>query len=252
MRPVTVGLWGEAMTSTAEKRAPRKLPLLVMGLALLAALGIMTVRSRLVAAQAGAMTRYTLIIDAGHGGVDGGATGADGSRESDINLAIALKLRALAEFYGLDNAMIRQDDSSKSPGDRYSEHDDLVCRAELVNSASNPVLISIHQNCFPTGQPSGAQVFYSEGAGSELLGRLAHTNLIKCLDPGNRRVAEPAPKKLYVLSHVSCPAILVECGFMSNFSDIGKLVDDGYQCSVSTVLMASYLQYCSDSSPVKI
>ena len=186
---------------------------------------------------------YTLVIDPGHGGIDGGALAADGTKESDINLAIGLKLRALAEFYGQDNAMTRQDDSTKSGTESYSEHDDLVNRAEMVNSATNPVLISIHQNCYPTGQPSGPQVIYSTSGSSESLGVLTHQNLISQLYPGNRRVAEPASSKLYVLNHVSCPAILVECGFMSNLTDMGKLSDGSYQTALSTVLMASFLQY---------
>lgn len=186
---------------------------------------------------------FTLVIDPGHGGIDGGAVAVDGTKESDINLGIALKLRALAEFYALENAMTRQDDSSRSSVDRYSEHEDLVSRADFVNAAENPVLISIHQNCYPTGQPSGPQVLYAATEASESLGKLTHQNLIGNLYPGNRRVAEPASRKLYVLNHVSCPAILVECGFLSNLSDLGKLSDSSYQTMLSAVLMASYLQY---------
>lgn len=192
---------------------------------------------------AGSMGDFTLVIDPGHGGIDGGAVAADGTKESDINLAIALKLRALAEFYALENTMTRQDDSSRSSAERYSEHEDLVSRADFVNAAENPVLISIHQNCYPTGQPSGAQVLYAATEASESLGKLTHKNLIGSLYPGNRRVAEPASRKLYVLNHVSCPAILVECGFLSNLSDLGKLSDSNYQTMLSAVLMASYLQY---------
>ena len=192
---------------------------------------------------AGSLGSFTLVIDPGHGGIDGGAVAVDGTKESDINLAIALKLRALAEFYALENVMTRQDDSSRSSAEIYSEHEDLVSRADFVNAAENPVLISIHQNCFPTGQPSGPQVLYAASEASESLGKLTHQNLIGNLYPGNRRVAEPASKKLYVLNHVSCPAILVECGFLSNLSDLGKLSDSSYQTTLSAVLMASYLQY---------
>ena len=139
--------------------------------------------------------------------------------------------------------MTRQDDGSRSGPERYSEHEDLVSRADFVNASENPVLISIHQNCYPTGQPSGPQVLYAATESSESLGKLTHQNLIGCLYPGNRRVAEPASRKLYVLNHVSCPAILVECGFLSNLSDLGKLSDSSYQTTLSAVLMASYLQY---------
>lgn len=221
----------------------KRLPLLLLCAALIVSLGIMFARSRAAETMGNAGQKYTLVIDPGHGGIDGGAAGVDGSRESDINLAVALKLRAVAELYGQDNLMLRQEDVSLSPAGAYSEHEDLVTRAELVNAAVNPVLISVHQNCFPTGQPSGAQVIYSSGDGSEALGKLMHANLIGALDSSNRRVAEPASKKLFLLSHVSCPAILVECGFMSNFSDINKLNDSEYQSSLAAVMFASFLQF---------
>ena len=185
----------------------------------------------------------TLVIDAGHGGIDCGALGVDGTKESDLNLAIALRLRALAELYGQNNLMIRQDDSTKSDTESYSEHRDLVCRAELTNAALNPVYISIHQNTYPTGQPSGPQVIYASGDSSRALGMLTHANILRSLYPDSRRVAEPASKQLYVLSHVDCPAILVECGFLSNPHDLERLKDPGFQIGLASVLIASYLQF---------
>lgn len=184
-----------------------------------------------------------LVIDAGHGGVDSGAVAADGSKESDINLAIALKLRALAEFCGQGNCMVRQDDRTMSDSANYSEHRDLVRRAELVHEAAPCVYVSIHQNCYPTGQPSGSLVIYASNDESETLGKLTHENMIKCLNPDNRRMAEPANDNYYVLSNVSCPAILVECGFMSNFSEMERLKSSEYQTSLASVLMSSFLQY---------
>lgn len=221
----------------------KKLPLLIFALTAVFSLSIFAGRSVAIDALSRSDRAYTLVIDAGHGGVDCGAIAPDGSTESSINLAIALKLRAAAEFYALDNLMIRQDDTTKSSTESYSEHSDLVCRTELVNSARNPVLISIHQNSFPTGQPSGPQVIYSSFDGSEVFGKLTHSNLINMLDPENRRVAAPDNNKLYVLSHVECPAILVECGFMSNLSDIDRLNNSEYQTALSAVLLGSFLQY---------
>ena len=154
----------------------------------------------------------TLVIDPGHGGFDGGAISDDGSKESDINLAIAQKLRCLSELLGQPLTMTREDDRIRSEYAEYSEHEDLVRRTEIVNDTPGAILISIHQNDFPTGQPSGAQVLYAASSGSEELGRRCHQNLITQLDPQNRRVAEPAPKALYITSHVGCTAILVECG----------------------------------------
>ena len=185
----------------------------------------------------------TLVIDAGHGGIDGGAVGADGSRESDINLAIALRLQAVSAFCGQSAVMTRTDDSRGADALSYSEHEELVYRTQVVNATPNAVLLSIHQNCYPTAQPSGAQVLYSSNGKSEDFGRLMHDNLVNSLDPQNRRVAEPDKNRLYFLSNVDCPAILVECGFVSNHSDITKLTDSRYQTALSTVLMASYLQF---------
>ena len=185
----------------------------------------------------------TLVIDAGNGGIDGGAVGADGSRESDINLAIALRLQAVSAFCGQSAVMTRTDDSRGADALSYSEHEELVYRTQVVNATPNAVLLSIHQNCYPTAQPSGAQVLYSSNGKSEDFGRLMHDNLVNSLDPQNRRVAEPDKNRLYILSNVDCPAILVECGFVSNHSDITKLTDSRYQTALSTVLMASYLQF---------
>lgn len=189
----------------------------------------------------------TLVIDAGHGGIDGGAIGADGSRESDINLAIALRLKAVSDFCGKSTVMTRIDDSRGSNALTYSEHDELVYRADIVNSTANPVLLSIHQNCYPTAQPSGAQVLYSSNGNSESFGRLLHGNIVTKLEPENRRVAEPDKNKLYILSNVECPAVLVECGFVSNHADITKLTDSRYQTALSAVLMASYIQFVNTS-----
>lgn len=184
-----------------------------------------------------------LVIDPGHGGIDGGAVSKDGTKESDINLAIALKLDSIASFMGQKTVMTRTDDSCCTDAASYSEHEDLVHRTEIINSAPNAVLFSIHQNCFPTGQPSGAQVLYSSFENSDILGKLTHENLVSCLDPENRRVAEPAPKKLYITANAKCPALLVECGFMSNIDDVVKLRDGKYQLSLALILMCSFLQY---------
>ena len=119
------------MSRMLKLKPPIRKPVIVLLLALLPSFFLLTFKGKMtdVSAHAGSTT---LVIDPGHGGIDGGAQGADGSRESDINLAIALKLRALAEFYGQDNIMTRQDDSTKSDTPNYSEHRDLECRTEIV------------------------------------------------------------------------------------------------------------------------
>lgn len=185
----------------------------------------------------------TLVIDAGHGGIDGGAISDDGTKESDINLAVALRLECIVRFCGQKTRMTRLDDSRKTDMIGYSEREDLKCRAELVNSTPNAVLISIHQNDFPTAQPKGAQVFYAAFGDSEILGKTIQENLIAQLDPQNRRLAAPAPRELYLTANTSCPAVLVECGFMSNNFEVLKLKDGNYQTSIAVAIAASYLSY---------
>jgi N-acetylmuramoyl-L-alanine amidase len=188
-------------------------------------------------------TGATLVIDPGHGGIDSGAVGIDGTRESDLNLAIALKLRAMAELYGMENTLLRQDDSTLCDSEDYSEHRDLEHRTELTCAALNPVYISIHQNDYPTAQPNGSQVIYAAGEGSQRLGSIMHENLLNILYPKCRRVAEPATKRLYILSRLTCPAVLVECGFVSNMIDLENLKKPAYQTALAAIMMGSYLQY---------
>ena len=223
------------------------LGLAAVGIALLAVLALLSlfIFKKEPLPSSSTSQLHTLVIDPGHGGMDGGAVAFNGVKESDINLATALKLRALAVFYGADSIMTRQDDVSLCSSDSYSERKDLENRAAIVSSAPAPVLISIHQNFFPTSQPSGPQVLYSENGHSDSLGHITHNNLLSALAPGSRRVAGPASKDLYVLNSVSCPAILVECGFMSNPAELEKLMDTNYQKKMASILMASYLQYSS-------
>ena len=194
--------------------------------------------------------QQTLVIDAGHGGIDGGAISADGTKESDLNLAIALRLNSIVRFCGQKTVMTRLDDSRKTDMLAYSEREDLKSRADMVNSTVNAVLISIHQNDYPTAQPKGAQVLYSASEGSERLGKLLQTNLIAQLDPENRRLACPAPKQLYLTANTNCPAVLVECGFMSNNFEVLKLKDPVYQTELAAVIAASFLTYIAGMNAI--
>ena len=193
-------------------------------------------------------TEPCLVIDPGHGGIDGGAIAFNGVKESDINLAIGLKLQSLAEFWGLKTLMTRESDEQSTSYSTYSEHDDLVSRTEQINRAPHAVLISIHQNYYPTSQPSGAEILYAADEKSRILGEITQKNLCSYLQPGNRRVAGPASKKLYITSHITCPGILAECGFLSNITELELLMQDRYQTSLAAVLLLSYLQFLSSDS----
>lgn len=193
-------------------------------------------------------SRSTLVLDAGHGGIDGGAISDSGLKESDINLQIALKTEALVRFLGIDTVMTRETDTDNSDNKAYSEHDNLVQRVKLANSTENAVLISIHQNKFPSAVVSGAEVMYSDNDDSKALGLITQDNLVTLLDSSNRRVARPAPKDLLLTSSVECPTILVECGFMSNPQEAQKLASNDYQLKLAAILAGSYIQFLNNTA----
>ena len=193
-------------------------------------------------------SRSTLVLDAGHGGIDGGAISDSGLKESDINLQIALKTEALVRFLGIDTVMTRETDTDNSDNKAYSEHDNLVQRIKLANSTENAVLISIHQNKFPSAVVSGAEVMYSDNDDSKALGLITQDNLVTLLDSSNRRVARPAPKELLLTSSVECPTILVECGFMSNPQEVQKLASNDYQLKLAAILAGSYIQFLNNTA----
>ena len=188
-----------------------------------------------------------LIIDAGHGGEDGGATTADGVPESGINLSIALRLDALARLCGVDTVMTRTTQDITYPDDARTtakrKTSDQRARLQLINSYPDAVLISIHQNCFPDARPSGSQVLYAATPGSKELGELTHAGLCAALCPENRRVASPIADSIYLMRGAKCTAILVECGFLSNPQEAKLLQESDYQIKLSAVLLTSYLEF---------
>lgn len=191
----------------------------------------------------------TLVIDAGHGGEDGGAV-SSGTVESVINLQIAKKLEQVSGLWGVPVVMTRENDEIIYPGDasttKARKAFDQKQRVDLINSIPNPVLLSIHQNKFTTSQPSGVQVLYGKAGGSLELGNITHANLVECLNPGSRRIAAPISDSIYLMRMVECPAILVECGFLSNNTERALLESPDYQVKIAAVLMASYVQWTEE------
>lgn len=187
-----------------------------------------------------------LILDAGHGGEDGGASSASGSKESDINLSIVLKTEALMGFLGVRTELTRSEDRSMhSEGAstiREKKVSDLKNRVALVESFPAAMLISVHQNHFTDSRYSGSQVFYNGGDISRQWGEGAQEMLRQVLDSDNNRNAKPMPDGIYLFEHISCPSILVECGFLSNGEEASLLLTDTYQRKISLALAGAYLQ----------
>lgn len=186
----------------------------------------------------------TLILDAGHGGEDGGASAASGEKESGINLAIVLKTRTLMAFLGREPVLTRDTDrslhSSGAETIRQKKVSDLKNRVALVKNTPGSVLISVHQNHFTDSRYSGAQVFFCGGDANRQWGEQTQEILRQVLDPGNDRKAKPMPKGIYLFDHIDCPAILVECGFLSNGEEASLLGTDAYQRKVALALAGAY------------
>ena len=189
--------------------------------------------------------RSVMIIDPGHGGEDGGATSCTGVLESQINLEIALRLNDLMHLLGVDTYMIRDTDVSiYTEGNSLSAKkiSDLKQRVKIANSINNAILVSIHQNYYPDSRYGGAQVFYAESSGSEVLAKELQEKFVSSINPGSARLAKKA-SGIYLMKHVKCSAVLVECGFLSNYQEEAKLRDAFYQkkiCCVKGVVCSDY------------
>lgn len=190
-------------------------------------------------------SRWTLILDAGHGGEDGGAGTAGGEKESQINLAIVCKTEALMAFLGVETYLTRDEDISLHDSEaqtiREKKVSDLKNRVKMINAHPNALVISVHQNHFTDSRYSGAQVFYSSRDISRQWGEYAQSVLRDMLDPSNDREAKPIPDNIYLFSHINCPAILVECGFLSNGEEASLLLTDSYQRKIAIALAGAYL-----------
>jgi len=190
----------------------------------------------------------TLVIDAGHGGFDGGAVGANGTAEQDINLSIARKVQELSIFFGVDTSMTRIDENAlnydPSRPIRENKAADIKAREQCVNSVLNPVFLSIHLNKFSDPQYHGAQVFYSPNhAGSLALAESIQSALIDGCDSENHRQAKRAESSIYLMKRLTCPAVIVECGFLSNPSEEKLLCDINYHKKLAACIVCAYLRY---------
>ncbi len=199
-------------------------------------------------------TPCRIVIDPGHGGEDGGATGVAGTRESDLNLAVSLRLQALLRLFGHEPVMVRTTDTAvySAGAGTISEKkvSDIHNRVRLVNDTPGALLVSIHQNFFTQGQYSGAQVFYADDAYSRELAQQMQAQLRASLDPGNRREAKGAAGTVYLMNHIQTPGILVECGFLSNAAEEARLNTPAYQTRLAMTMAAVLLQNLEDANEV--
>lgn len=190
----------------------------------------------------------SLLLDAGHGAPDGGAGAPDGTLEAGINLQLAQRTQALMAFCGLSAGLTREGDQcllyDPAATIRENKVNDLRERLRLARVNPDCDFVSIHLNNYSDPRYSGAQVFYSANAeGSKVLAQNLQARLIAVADPKNDRVIKRAPDTVYLMNNIRTPAVIAECGFLSNPAELEKLKSSEYQRLLALALTVGYLDY---------
>ncbi len=194
-------------------------------------------------------TAPTVIIDAGHGGFDGGAVAFDGTVEKELNLKIALRLDTILQALGYKTVMVRTEDIAvNDPSDRgvSAKVSDIKTRVELMNKHPKAIFVSIHMNKYQTTQPHGAQVFYSKIDNSETLAKLIQGSIATHVQTDNKRVVKQTTKDIYLLYHATVPSVIVECGFLSNNADLSNLKSSDYQLKIAFSIANGIVKYYNE------
>lgn len=195
----------------------------------------------------------TVILDAGHGGEDGGAVGKNGVYEKDLNLAITQKIKANLKEMGISVLCTRNEDILLY--DRNVDYKgrkkmlDLAARLKIVKDTPNPIFVSIHMNSFPQTQYNGLQVYYSgNDPRSADLALLMQNEVRDQLQPTNSRKIKQASSNIYLLDRITAPAILIECGFLSNAEECAKLSTEEYREELAFILACAIADYVDSLS----
>ena len=187
-----------------------------------------------------------LIIDAGHGGEDGGAVVGD-VLEKDINLDISNDTADLLKLFGFDVSMTRSSDNAltnEGKDVKLRKYNDMKMRLDMYNSSADNVIISIHQNKFSSASSHGAQVFYSpNNENSPQLAESMRSSIVSMIQPDNERECKKAGKEIYLLKNTNNPAVIVECGFISNQNECKLLLDKSYQKKMALAVTTGFLDY---------
>ncbi|MCD7799766.1 MAG: N-acetylmuramoyl-L-alanine amidase [Ruminococcus sp.] len=191
-----------------------------------------------------------VILDAGHGGMDGGCSAQDGTVEKDINLNILLNLRDMLTASGYTVEVTRDTDISIHDkgieGIANQKSSDMDNRLALFNKYDNAICISIHQNLFTDSKYSGAQMFYSDtNPKSETLANILQNKFVEYLQPDNQREIKLCGKELFLCYFSENPTVMAECGFLSNPEEAELLKDSEYQKKVAFTIYSAINEYYS-------
>lgn len=202
--------------------------------------------------SANADSKSIIVIDAGHGGEDSGAVD-NGLLEKDINLSISLKLRDMLLSSGYTVVMTRDKDisiyDSSASTTREKKSSDLNNRVSVINGNENNILVSIHQNKFEQSQYYGTQMFYSKNnPKSQMLAEELRKSVVGLIQPENKRELKQAEDNIFILNKAKVPAVIVECGFLSNPEEAQKLSDNDYQQKMAFAVFCGILGYTNKNS----
>lgn len=190
-------------------------------------------------------TRPVVILDAGHGGMDSGAVSVFGDEEKHINLAVTQKLGEFLSQSGIRVIFTRSDDtmleSNKTTSRKMA---DLIARVDVAKENPNATFVSIHMNTLPVEKYSGLQAFYSQNNDrSKVLALQVQNDTVRLLQPQNNRKAKDAQGSIYILDRIQNPAVLIECGFLSNREEAGLLINDEYQQKLAFAISRSVIDF---------
>jgi N-acetylmuramoyl-L-alanine amidase len=198
------------------------------------------------------MGNVTIVIDAGHGGEDGGCEG-NGLVEKDLNLDISMRLASLLREAGVNVVMTRETDillyDKNSDYEGKKKVQDVRRRLEIATEQENAVLVSIHMNYFAETKYSGLQVWYSKNdSKSRILANLIQTEVKTTLQPNNKRSIKEATSGIFLLNNATFPAVLVECGFLSNTDEARALGDAEYRQAIAKSIFEAIMKYISQNN----
>ena len=196
-----------------------------------------------------------VIIDAGHGGVDGGTSADDGTLEKNLNLQIALKLDEMLNSFGVETVLIRETDISIHDADaqtiRQKKVSDLKNRLNIINNTDDSIFVSIHQNHFGESQYHGTQIFYSKNnPDSQKLADCIRLPVVSYLQTDNTREIKQSGSEIFLLSNAQSPSVMVECGFLSNSDETNRLKDENYQQKLAFIISLGIIDYFSKTEEI--
>lgn len=194
------------------------------------------------------VSKPIIVIDAGHGGFDGGCVSVNNKCEKDINLNILLCLRDMAKIMGYEPVCTREEDKSIQDegveGLSKIKKSDMENRLAIINKYENAIAVSIHQNQFTDEKYSGAQMFYCPKVPeSEQLADIMQKQFVSKLQPENKREIKQVNDELYLLNNAKCPAVMIECGFLSNREEAEKLESEEYQKQVAFTVLSGIAEF---------